>query len=332
MDIKMKQAFLDVLMKKTAMASDTDLYTPDLTGESYLPKAIADEIIKEIYEKNICRQLFRTITVPGKTLSIPSVAYDDDHIYQVGTGVGTSTAIGDDDDKQLEYSTSSVVLTPGKLAAKAEVANDDINDVNLNVVDLILEAFGVAFARAEEIAILSATSQDATSASYGRVVEGLFYSAGDSYKNTTTVTVDASSDYGMTDGISLGIKQLGVFARDEVILICSDKFAHYLRTDRGLKNDVFGSALTVQKGVLPKIYGVTVYSSSYVDSVDEDKAILLPRMEPLIGQGRGIQIKRKEDIERDSQIFVAFERFDFKLRHITSEKYDGLVRLDLGTS
>jgi len=332
MDINTKKAFMEALMRKTAMATDTDLYTPDSTDQSYLPKPIADEIIKAIYEKNICRQLFRTITVPGKTLSIPSVAYDEDHIYQVATGVGTSTVVGDDDDKQLEYSTSAVVLTPGKLAAKAEVANDDINDVNLDVVDLILEAFGIAFARAEEKAILSATVKNAASATYTDIVSGLFYWATDSLNNQTAVSIDASGDYGMTDGISAAIRELGIYGRDEVILICSDKFAHYLRTDRGLKNDVFGSAVTVQNGVLPKIYGVTVYSSSYVDAIDADKGILIPRMEPIIGQGRGIQIKRKEDIERDSQIFVAFERFDFQMRHLTSSKSDAIVRLDLDTT
>jgi len=328
----MKQKFLDALMTKTAMSSDSDLFVDDSTGESYLPKPIADEIIKEVYERNIARQLFRSINVPGKTLSIPSVAYDDEHIYQIGTGVGTSDAIGDDDDKQLEYSTSAVVLKPGKLAAKAEVANDDINDSNLDVVGLILDAFAVAFARAEEKAILSDSAQDSSSSTYTKIVEGLFYSATDAKKNTTTVTINASTDYGVTDGISEGIKNLGVHARDEIILICSDKFAHQLRTDRGVKNDVFGSAAVVQNGVLPKIYGVTVYSSNYVDGVDADKAILLPRKEPLIGQGRGIQIRRKEDIERDSQIFVCFERFDFKLRHVTNSKYDAIVRLDITAS
>jgi len=329
MDLKMKKAFMDVLTRKAAMASDTDLYVDDSITESFLPKPIADEIIKEIYEKNICRQLFRTITVPGKTLSVPSVAYDDDNIYQVGTGVGASSlTVGN----ELEYTTSAVVLKPGKLAAKAEVANDDINDVNLDVVDLILEAFGVAFARAEEKAILSATVQNASSSTFTDIVSGLFYWATDAMKNTTTVSVDASSDYGMSDGISLGIKELGVYGRDEVILICSDKFAHYLRTDRGLKNDVYGSATNVQKGILPKIYGISVYSSSYVDAIDADKAILVPKNEPLIGQGRGIQIKRKDEIERDSQLFVAFERFDFQMRHLTNSKSDAIVRLDLETS
>jgi len=329
MDLKMKKAFMDVLTRKAAMASDTDLYVDDSTTESFLPKPIADEIIKEIYEKNICRQLFRTITVPGKTLSVPSVAYDDDNIYQVGTGVGASSlTVGN----ELEYTTSAVVLKPGKLAAKAEVANDDINDVNLDVVDLILEAFGVAFARAEEKAILSATVKNASSSTFTDIVSGLFYWATDSLKNTTTVSVDASSDYGMSDGISLGIKELGVYGRDEVILICSDKFAHYLRTDRGLKNDVYGSATNVQKGILPKIYGISVYSSSYVDAIDADKAILVPKNEPLIGQGRGIQIKRKDEIERDSQLFVAFERFDFQMRHLTNSKSHAIVRLDLETS
>jgi len=327
----MKKKMLDFLLTTKAVASDTSLYTPDSTSEDYLPKPIADEIIKEVYEKNIARQLFRTITVPGKTLSIPAVAYDDDHIYQVATGAGTA-GFGTDDDKQLEYSTSAVVLKPGKLAAKAEVANDDINDVNLDVVDLILEAFGVAFARAEEKAIISNTAQDATSSTYSKVCDGVFYWATDDKKNTDTVSIAAATDYAVTDGISEGIKNLGVYARDEVILICSDKFAHYLRTDRGVKNDVFGTAQVVQKGTLPKIYGVSVYSSSYVDAIDEDKAILLPRLEPLIGQGRGMKIRRKEEIEDDSQIFVAFERFDFKLRHFTNSKADAIVRLDITSS
>ena len=329
MDLELKKAFKEALFSKTAMAGDDNLFTPDSTGDSYLPKVIANEIIKEIYEKNIARQLFRTINVPGKNLSIPSVAYDDDHIYQVGRGVGTDSAIGDDDSKQLEYSTSAVVMTPGKLAAKAEVANDDINDSSLDVVGLILEAFGTAFARAEEKSIMSATAQDASSGTYTSIVEGLFYSCDPSRTNTSEVTIAAATDYAMTDGISEGIKELGVFARDEVILVCSDKFAHYLRTDRGVKNDVFGTSQVVQKGTLPKIYGVSVYSTSYAP---DDTAILLPRLEPLIGQGRGIQIKRKDDIERDSQVFICFERFDFKLRHLTSSKYDALVKISIASS
>jgi HK97 family phage major capsid protein len=332
MDLELRKKFIQSLMQKTAMASDTNLFVDDDTGSNYLPKPIADEIIKEVYERNLARQLFRTINVPGKNLTIPSVAYDDENIYQVGTGVGTSDVVGDDDSKQLEYSTSAVVLTPGKLAAKAEVANDDINDSSLMVVDLILEAFGTAFARAEEKALLSNTAQNSASSSYTSIVEGLFYSAQDANKNTDTVSIAADTDYAMTDGISEGIKNLGVHARGDVILICSDKFAHQLRTDRGVKNDVFGSAQVVQKGTLPKIYGVEIYSSSYVDDIDSNKAILLPKSEPLIGQGRGIQIRRKEDIERDSQIFVCFERFDFTLRHMTSGKWDAICRLDIVSS
>ena len=330
MELEMKKAFKEALFSKAAMLGQDELFTPDsTTGDSYLPKVISDEIIKEIYEKNIARQLFRTINVPGKNLSLPSVAYDDDNIYQVGRGVGASVITAAN---ELEYSTSAVVLTPGKLAAKAEVANDDINDSNLDVVDLILEAFGTAFARAEEKAMLSVTAQDASSSTFTSIVEGLFYSATDAMKNTSTVTAAVATDYAMSDAISEAIKELGVYARDEVILICSDKFAHYLRTDRGVKNDVFGSSQVVQKGTLPKIYGVSIYSSSYVDAIDSNKAILIPRMEPVIGQGRGIQIKRKDDIERDSQLFICFERFDFKLRHITSSKYDAIARIDIVSS
>ena len=326
MDLKTKQLFKEILFSKTAMVGDDDLFSPDSTGDSYLPKVLADEIVKEVYERNIARQLFRAITVPGKNLSIPSVAYDDDNIYQVGRGVGGSAIVTAN---ELEYTTSAVVMTPGKLAAKAEVANDDINDSSLDVVDLILEAFGTAFARAEEKAIMSTTAQDAASATFTSIVEGLFYSCDPARTNTTEVTIAAATDYATTDGISEGIKELGVYARDEVILICSDKFAHYLRTDRGVKNDVFGTSQVVQKGSLPKIYGVSVYSTSYAP---DDTAILIPRTEPLIGQGRGVQIKRKDDIERDSQLFVCFERFDFKLRHITSSKYDAIVKISIASS
>lgn len=330
-DKELKKAFKEALFAKYETARDNDLWVSDDTGENYLPKPIADEVIRTVYEDNICRQLFETKTVAGKTRSIP-VTTDDSNVKQVAVGGGADTVI-DAESKEQKYTASSIVLQPGKLCAKAKVSSDDIDEQDLDVVDEVLTSISNGFSSAEENAILSSLAQDRSSSTSAKIVSGLFYWAQDAYKNTTTVTLDASTDRGVSDGISEAIYRLGKYGKKvPLILICSDKFAHQLRTDKIMNQNASGSGLTLVNGKMPTVYGVNVYSSSNVDDIDADKAILLPVNEPIIGDGKRIKIYREFDADEDAMVFNAYSKFDFQLKHKTSSKADALVRLDISAS
>ena len=308
------------------------LLVPDNTGATAaeganLPKPIAAEVIKKIEEVNWCRQLFRVLTVPGRTLSVPVVNYDYDNVKQAAIG-GAPSGLSD-----TTPSVGSIVLNPGKLAAKGTLNVDDIGDASLELVDMLLENFAIAFGRAEERAMLLGSGRDRASTTLLDMFYGLYTIAADHCSNTP-VTYNPSTAYAVVDAVSEAIKTLGVYARNkgDLVLIVSSTMAHYLRKDKSLRANMLGSGEVLRSGNLPSVFGVDVVESTYLDGQGQgsNKAagILLPKSEVIIGDRRQFKVVPDMDPANDAVDYYAYESVDMQLQHKTGSNYDAIVLID----
>jgi len=306
------------------------LLVPDSTGGSPsmdLPKPIADEVIKKIEETNWMRKIFKVQTVPARTLTIPVVAYDYDHVVQAV--VGSAPVVASD----TAPAVTAIVLEPGKLAAKGSLQIDDIDDSSLDVVDMLLENFAIAFGRAEERAMVLGTERDRSKTAILSIFLGLYTIAAD-HSTTNAVTYTPATSYSVADAISEAIKELGLYGRDkrDLVLLVSTDFAHYLRKDRSLAQDYMGQGAAIARGDLPRIYGVEILETSYLDGQGQGSnlacGILLPKSEAIIGDRRKLKIKPDDDPANDAVDYYAYESVDFQLKHRTGSNYDGIVLID----
>jgi HK97 family phage major capsid protein len=308
---------------KKALATAGDLKIDDADG-GYLPKPIADEVVKYITEINWCRQLFRTIEMKNKTLDLPVITSGRS---TVGAGVYYVPSQVDISGKttQIGPKLHSVRLEAKKFMAYANVDEDDIEDATLDVVDLLLESFAEAFAEAEEQAMLIGDVDYATADSPRKAFNGLLTLAQDaSLTVDQALTTTALEVAGIEEAISLAIKKLGKYGRNKGNLVCfvDSGIAEALRRSKRLVN--LYQFAGVRDGVGPAgdqaatIYGVKILESSYLDGSVAGKTgvgVICPKDEPIIGDRRLIKIKSRELIEDDKRRYVISERLDFGVRH-----------------
>lgn len=310
---------------KKALATAGDLKIDDADG-GYLPKPIADEVVKYITEINWCRQLFRTIEMKNKTLDLPVItsgrATVGQGVYYVPSQVDISGKTN-----QIGPKLHSVRLEAKKFMAYANVDEDDIEDATLDVVDLLLESFAEAFAEAEEQAMLigDTTLGSSYADSPRKAFDGLLTLAkAASLTVDQAVTTSALEVAGIEEAISLAIKKLGKYGRNKGNLVCfvDSGIAEALRRSKRLVN--LYQFAGVRDGVGPAgeqaatIYGVKILESSYLDGSVAGKTgigVMCPKDEPIIGDRRLIKIKSRELIEDDKRRYVISERLDFGVRH-----------------
>jgi hypothetical protein len=317
---------------RKALTTAGDFKIDDPSGAGYLPKPLADEIVRYISEINYCRQLFREVIMSKKTLDIPILtsgrATAGAGVYYVPTQVDIS---GKSD--QIGPKLHAVRLEAKKLMAYANVDNDDIEDAAVDVVDLLLESFGEAFAEAEELAIMAGDTGFGTADDPRKAFDGLAELAADASVVQTGVVVETSSGSqeikGIEETVSLAIKKLGKYGRNRKRLLCfvDSTIAEYLRRSRRLVRDTNLAGARTDNGAMTEpgmadiIYGVPTYESAYIDYVKAGNkgnvgtGILVPADEPLIGDRRKIKIVKKELEEHDKIRFVISERIDFQVRH-----------------
>jgi len=303
---------------------------PDNTGGSptmTLPKPIADEVIKKIEEINWMRKVFRTVNVPARTLTVPTVNYDLDNVKQAAVG-GAPTGLSN-----TTPSVGSIVLEPGKLAAKGALQVDDIDDSSLDVVDMLLENFAIAFGRAEERAMILGNERNRAVTDPLKIFLGLYEIAANN-ASTTPVTYDPSTAYAVVDAVSEAIKELGVYGRNkgDLILVVSSTMADYFRKDKSLRYNMLGDAGVVKTGSLPRVFGIEVVETTYLDGQGEgsNKAagILVPKSEFVIGARRQFKVTPDADPENDAINYYAYESVDFQGLHKTGANYDAVVLID----
>jgi len=309
---------------KKALATAGDLKIDDADG-GYLPKPIADEVIKYITEINWCRQLFRTIEMKNKTLDLPVITSGRDTVGQGVYYIPTQIDIANTGKAQIGPKLHSVRLEAKKFMAYANVDEDDIEDATLDVVDLLLESFAEAFAEAEEQAMLIGDVDYATVDSPRKAFNGLLTLAKDSTRTVDQVlSTTALEVSGIEEAISLAIKKLGKYGRNKGNLVCfvDSGIAEALRRSKRLVN--LYQFAGVREGTGPAgeqaatIYGVKILESSYLDGSVAGKTgvgVICPKDEPIIGDRRLIKIKSRELIEDDKRRYVISERLDFGVRH-----------------
>jgi len=310
---------------KKAIATAGDFKIDDVQG-GYLPKEIANEVIKYITEINWCRQLFRAIEMKNKTLDLPVITSGRNTVGKGVYFVPSQVDISLKND-QIGPKLHSVRLEAKKFMAYANVDEDDIEDATLDVVDLLLQSFAEAFAEAEEQAMLignvslgSQYADDPRKAFDGLLTMAI--NAGVVVNGTATTT--ALEVAGIEETLSLAIKKLGKYGRNKGNLVCfvDSGIAEALRRSKRLVN--LSQFVGVRDNVGPSgdfgsnIYGVRVLESSYLDGAVNGKTgvgVLVPKDEPIIGDRRLIKIKSRELIEDDKMRYVISERVDFKVRH-----------------
>lgn len=326
---------MDDLRKALSTAGDFKIDDP--SGAGYLPKPLADEIVRYITEINYCRQLFRTVIMAKKTLDIPVLTSGRSTVGQGVYFVPTQVDISEKTD-QIGPKLHAIRLEAKKLMAYANVDNDDIEDAAVDVVDLLLESFGEAFAEAEELAFVAGDTGYGTADDPRKAFNGLAELAADaSMIQTGVVAEDETGSQqlkGIEETVSQAIKKLGKYGRNrkKLVLFVDSTIAEYLRRSRRLVNNTWlqgartDNGAATEPGMADSIYGVATYESAYVENVKSGNkgnvgtGILVPKDEPLIGDRRKIKIVKKELEEHDKIRFVISERIDFTVRH---KAYDG---------
>jgi|GEM_PF-3260789 len=314
-----------------ALTTAGDFKIDDPSGAGYLPKPLADEIVRYITEINYCRQIFRMVPMAKKTLDIPVLTSGRNTpgkgVYYVPSQVDIS---GKTD--QIGPKLHAVRLEAKKLMAFANVDNDDIEDAAVDVVDLLLESFGEAFAEAEELAMMAGDPTDAgiDADDPRKAFTGLAKLADAATVVESQAITETDLEWkGIEETVSKAIKRLGKYARNRknLVLFIDTAIAEYCRRSRRLVNITnlagarTGDAAMVEPGQADTIYGIKTYESSYLDYLGatlkgtKGTGILVPADEPLIGDRRKIKIVKKELEEHDKIRFVISERIDFNVRH-----------------
>jgi len=316
---------------RKALATAGDFKIDDVDG-GYLPKPLANEIVKYISDINYCRQLFREVPMSKKTLDIPVLTSGRNTpgsgVYFVPTQVDISGKAN-----QIGPKLHSVRLEAKKLMAYASVDNDDIEDAAVDVVDLLLESFGEAFAEAEELAMIAGDTAFGTADDPRKAFNGLVALAVAASMVQPGVVKETASGslevQGIEEAVSQTIKLLGKYGRNrkKLVLFIDSTIAEYLRRSRRMVNQTWlqgarkDDAVATEPGMADSIYGVATYETAYLDYVDAGNkgsvgtGVLVPVDEPLIGDRRKIKIVKKELEEHDKIRFVISERIDFTVRH-----------------
>lgn len=318
---------------KKALSTAGDWKIDDPSGVGYLPKPLADEIISYIGEINYCRKLFRNVPMAKKTLDIPVLTSGRDTVgkgvYFVPSQVDISGK-----DNQIGPKLHAIRLEAKKLMAYANVDNDDIEDAAVDVVDLLLESFGEAFAEAEELAMFAGDVAFAQPDDPRKAFNGLAIIADPAKDGSGVVQVGDITETdlqwkGIEETVSLAIKKLGKYGRSRksLVLFVDTVVAEALRRSRRLVRDtqLSGSrretGASTEPGMADIIYGIATYETAYLELIDDllkgtvGTGILLPKAEALIGDRRKIKIVKKELEEHDKVRFVISERIDFNVRH-----------------
>jgi HK97 family phage major capsid protein len=309
---------------------------PDDTGEDYLPKPLADEMVNYIQERNWIRQLVGGVTMTAKTLTLPTVHKGDTgNVYLLGAGVDVSAG----GRSELKPSSKAVVLNAKKFMAWATNDTEDQEDGALDAAELIMQNFADCFAAAEEEAMLigDVDTYGATTNHLG-AFDGLYTIAADSGKVTTTPVTYAGSDrQDVVDAVADAIKELGLHGRDkgQLCLLVSSVLANRLRKQDPLNQALqYGAATQIQQGTLVPVHGIKVIETTFLDSKESGEVgILFNTTYPVVGDRRRIKVVNDPVPLSDLDRWVITERLDFKVRQQdVNGKAEGIVLIHKETT
>jgi len=284
---------------------------------NFLPVEYAKEFIELVREKNYCRELFRTITMPTASFEIPRIDADAT-VYYVS---GEATAPAAKSDLTSAFA-GKVTLAAKKLMAYTDISNEVEEDSKVAMLPLIKEAFAQGVATAEEKAMIQgdtglgwANAQDARKAFDGVLKLGAGKTV--DYATSLLATIEAAR-------IAMGKYGRGV---DKLILLVSPYTASKLRQETAvLTVEKYGPNATILKGELGQYMGIKLVESPYIPEeltalcmeggapqvADKGVAVLMRRDAVVIGDRRKVKFESDKIIEADALRVVISERIDLK--------------------
>lgn len=318
----MKESFLN-LLKADNLGRVPDVVPAHDDQDKYLPKEIASQIITQLLEANVMRQLFPSITVPvaQRNLTIPAILYGTNTVRTIGYGEDIT------DGSEQTFSTKSIVVSPRLLVTYVDMIDDDLESAGVDVARVIRDTMTKRLAESEERAMLFGV-YNAASGAYANIFNGIYTIAAGSSCAVSPVT------YGSSDKLSFkvmdAIKAMGVYGNNasNMVIVCSRTFGNKLRQEDVVYNQAFRADSNVLKtGTLPPIAGINVIESTHLDEKEAGEVAVLVRKDACITADRKRIFFRTDDIpEKFSTRLIMAEELDFKAQLINaSDKFQGLV-------
>ncbi len=288
-------------------------------GGDFLPTPLADEFIDYVREMNVCRQLFRTVTMTSKTLDFPKIL-SAAKVYYQSTEAGEAT--------ETSFTTGTIRLTAKKFMSQMIVSEELYEDSNTNFQTVVRDQFANAVAEAEEEAMLVGdTTHTATAASdaasttanwftkdHRLTWDGLYTLAG--RVASSAPRVDAGGAAMSTALVRQAMFNMGKYGRvmQNLVVFLNPWSVNQLLDDSKLVTvDKYGPDATIHSGEFGKLYGkITVISSDYLP---DGGGVITHVRNPVIGDRRLIKVKSEEVIQNDARRTVTSTRLDFKVEH-----------------
>jgi len=282
----------------------------------FIPTIVAAEFIKNLREKNIMRQNFRTINMPSAVYNVPRVSTGTT-VYYVSEG---STA------PETSVSSGVMALTAKKLFAQVLVNEEAIEDAVANMMEVVREDFVDAMATAEERAMIQGDSDYAdTTETEGDADADTWYTKdsrlafdgalalAESGDAATKINADSGSmTTSLVNRARYGLGKFGRYASN-LIMVVNPISAKQLREDDKIVTiDKFGPQATIKLGWVTTVYGINIIESG---QCTDGYAFCCPKDNLVIGDRRKIKVKTEEVIESDQRRIVLSERIAFSIRY-----------------
>lgn len=295
-------------------------------GGDFLPTPLANEFISLVREKNVFRQLFRVIKMPGKTYDFPKILSGPSVYYESNEG---AEAV------ETTMTTGTVRFTARKFMAQLKASEELFEDANQDMDAIIRDHFAAAIASAEEeTCLVGDRSHTATAVSEAAATAGNWYSkdhrlawnglvtlAGDivgtlSAGNRAANRVNASGADMSTSLVRQLLYNLGKYGRvySNIAVFVNPWSANQMLDDSKLITlEKYGPKATIVTGEFGKLYGkISIVSSDYVP---DQYAVGTHVQNPVIGDRRKIKIKSEDLIAYDSRRTVISQRADVEVEH-----------------
>lgn len=288
-------------------------------GGDFLPTPLADEFIDFVRDLNVCRQIFRAVTMTSKTLDFPKIL-SAAKVYYQSTEAGESTA--------TEFTTGTVRLTAKKFMSQIMVSEELYEDSNTDFQAIVRDQFGAAVAEAEEeVMLMGDTAHTATAATeaagndanwfskdHRLTWDGLYTLAGRVASSSPRVQAGGAA---MTTAIvreaMFNMGKYGRVMQNLVVFLNPWSINQLLDDPKLVTVDKYGPNATIHSGEFGKLYGkIMVLSSDYLP---DGGGVMTHIRNPVIGDRRLIKIKSEEVIQNDARRTVVSVREDFKVEH-----------------
>lgn len=293
----------------------TDLSAP------FLPTVYAEEFIELVREKNWCRQLFRTIGMPGTTFSIPKVTTDAS-VYYVAEG-GSPT-----EDTALKTGLAGTVdLVAKKLMGYVDINAEVTEDAKVAMLPLVKNAFAEAMAIAEEKLIIQGTDEVGEIAAQGWIAGDPRRAFKGMLKLASAPIVDAGGNNIDIAIIENARRNLGKYGRavDNLVLMVNPYSSSVLRQlDAVLTVDKYGpNRATNVRGEIGQLMGIRIVEDFWIPEGDvydtsaagEGRAILVRKDIPIIGDRRLVKFDQDKLVVSDQVRVVISERIGFNVQY-----------------